>query len=95
MAVEFDKIFEGAIPEGKNPTKLFREVYHGAITAVSYAEILLNRAIREYGPDHPVGYPDTAYYLPVIRCFSGEEVTKLGDLPPILNRKRAQIKSEL
>ncbi|MCG0277281.1 MAG: CO dehydrogenase/CO-methylating acetyl-CoA synthase complex subunit beta [Thermanaeromonas sp.] len=95
MTVEFDKIYEGAIPEGKNPVKLFREVYHGAITAVSYAEILLNRAIKEYGPDHPVGYPDTAYYLPVIRCFSGEEVTKLGDLPPILNRKRAQIKSEL
>ncbi|MBE3582351.1 MAG: CO dehydrogenase/CO-methylating acetyl-CoA synthase complex subunit beta [Thermoanaerobacteraceae bacterium] len=95
MAVDFDKIYEGALPDGKIPTKLFREVYHGAITAVSYAEILLNKAIRDYGPDHPVGYPDTAYYLPVIRCFSGEKVTKLGDLPPILNRKRAQIKSEL
>ncbi|HBT46662.1 MAG TPA: CO dehydrogenase/CO-methylating acetyl-CoA synthase complex subunit beta [Peptococcaceae bacterium] len=95
MAVDFDKIYEGALPDGKIPTKLFREVYHGAITAVSYAEILLNKAIRDYGPEHPVGYPDTAYYLPVIRCFSGEKVTKLGDLPPILNRKRAQIKSEL
>lgn len=95
MAVDFDKLFEGAIPEGKNPTKLFRQVYHGAITAVSYAEILLSQAIRRYGPDHPVGYPDTAYFLPVIRCYSGEEVRKLGDLPPILNRKRAQIKSEL
>lgn len=88
---DFDKIFEGAIPEGKEPVALFREVYHGAITATSYAEILLNQAIRTYGPDHPVGYPDTAYYLPVIRCFSGEEVKKLGDLPPILNRKRAQV----
>jgi acetyl-CoA synthase len=88
---DFDKIFEGAIPEGKEPVALFREVYHGAITATSYAEILLNQAIRTYGPDHPVGYPDTAYYLPVIRCYSGEEVKKLGDLPPILNRKRAQI----
>ncbi|MGI9953294.1 acetyl-CoA decarbonylase/synthase complex subunit alpha/beta [Moorellaceae bacterium AZ2] len=95
MAVDFDKIYEGALPDDKIPTKLFREVYHGAITAVSYAEILLNKAIRDYGPDHPVGYPDTAYYLPVIRCFSGEKVTKLGDLPPILNRKRAQIRSEL
>ncbi|MGI6286672.1 acetyl-CoA decarbonylase/synthase complex subunit alpha/beta [Neomoorella humiferrea] len=88
---DFDKIFEGAIPVGKEPVALFREVYHGAITATSYAEILLNQAIRTYGPDHPVGYPDTAYFLPVIRCYSGEEVRKLGDLPPILNRKRAQI----
>lgn len=87
----FDQIFAGAIPEGKNPVALFREVYHGAITATSYAEILLNQAIRTYGPDHPVGYPDTAYFLPVIRCYSGEEVKKLGDLPLILNRKRAQI----
>jgi len=88
---DFDKIFEGAIQEGKEPVELFREVYHGAITATSYAEILLNKAIRTYGPEHPVGYPDTAYALPVIRCYSGEDVKQLGDLPPILNRKRAQI----
>lgn len=87
----FDQIYEGAIQEGKEPHSLFREVYHGAITATSYAEILLNKALRTYGPGHPVGYPDTAYYLPVIRCYSGEEVKKLGDLPPILNRKRAQV----
>lgn len=93
--LNFDAIFEGAIEPGKEPKKLFREVYHGAITALSYAEILLSRAIRKYGPDHPVGYPDTAYYLPVIRCLSGEEVKKLGDLPPILNRMRAQVKREL
>ncbi|MBC7337189.1 MAG: hypothetical protein H5U01_13125, partial [Clostridia bacterium] len=55
MAVDFDKLFEGAIPEGKNPTRLFRQVYNGAITAVSYAEILLSQAIRRYGPEHPVG----------------------------------------
>jgi len=88
---DFDKIYEGAIQEGKEPKELFREVYEGAITATSYAEILLNQAIRTHGPDCPVGYPDTAYYLPVIRCFSGEAVEKLGDLPPILNKKRAQI----
>jgi len=90
-ALNFDAIYEGAIEPGKEPKKLFREAYNGAITATSYAEILLNQAIRKYGPDHPVAYPDTAYYLPVIRCLSGEEVTKLGDLPPILNRMRSQI----
>jgi acetyl-CoA synthase len=93
--LNFDQIYEGAIEPGKEPKKFFRSVYNGAITAVSYAEILLSQAIRMYGADHPVGYPDTAYYLPVIRCMSGEEIKKLGDLPPVLNRIRAQIKEEL
>ncbi|WP_366921921.1 CO dehydrogenase/CO-methylating acetyl-CoA synthase complex subunit beta [Metallumcola ferriviriculae] len=90
-AKKFDAIYEGAIEPGSEPKKLFKQAYEGAITATSYAEILLNQAISRFGEDHPVAYPDTAYYLPVIRCLSGEEVTKLGDLPPILNRMRAQI----
>ncbi len=50
----------------------------GAVIATSYAEILLSQAIRRYGPDQEVKYPDTGYYLPVIRALSGEAVTKLG-----------------
>ncbi len=89
----FDEIFAGA--EDKAPKKLLQKAYDGAIIATSYAEILMNQAIRKYGPDQPVSYPDTAYYLPVISCLSGEKVTKLGQLPPILNRMRGQIKEEL
>ncbi len=63
--------------------------------ATSYAEILLSQAIKKYGQDQKVSYPDTAYYLPVIRCLTGEDVTKIGQLPAILNKKRAQIKEEL
>lgn len=92
----FDEIYAGAIPdESKAPKKLFQRAYNGAIIATSYAEILLSKAIRKYGEDQPVGYPDTAYYLPVISSLSGEKVTKLGELPPILNRMRCQIKEEL
>lgn len=91
----FDEIFEGAIEPGKEPIKLFRRVYKGAITAVSYAEILLTQAIKKHGKKHPVEYPDTAYFLPVIRCLSGEEVKVLGDIPPILNRMRNQITEAL
>ena len=69
----FDAIYEGAIEPGKEPKGLFRETYHGAITATSYAEILLNQAIHRHGADHKVGYPDTAYFLPVIRCWTGEK----------------------
>ena len=59
----FDEIYAGAIPDdAKAPNKLFQRAYNGAITATSYAEILLSQAIRKYGPDQPVSYPDTAYY---------------------------------
>ena len=91
----FEEIFEGAVDESKPPLKLFQKAYDGAVIATSYAEILLNQALRRYGPDHPVGYPDTGYYLPVIRALSGEAVTKLGELPPILNRMRNQVREEL
>ncbi|MBS4021221.1 MAG: CO dehydrogenase/CO-methylating acetyl-CoA synthase complex subunit beta [Dethiobacter sp.] len=89
----FDEIFAGA--EDKAPKKLLQKAYNGAIIATSYAEILMNQAIRKYGPDQSVAYPDTAYYLPVISSLSGEKVTKLGELPPILNRMRSQIREEL
>ena len=55
----------------------------------------LTEAIATFGPDQPVAFPNTAYYLPVIRCLSGEAVTKLGELVPILNRMRNQVKPEL
>lgn len=94
-AQNFDAIFEGAVESGKEPKKLFRETYHGAITATGYAEILLNQAIRRYGADHPVSYPDTAYYLPVIRCWTGAKPETLRDLVPILNRERGLLKENL
>jgi len=93
-AVNFDQIFEGTVEPGKEPKKLFKEAYEGTITALSYAEILLNMAIRRYGSDHPVGYPDTAYFLPVIRCLSGEEIKTLGDCVPVLNKLRAQVREQ-
>ena len=37
--MSFDEIYEGAVEEGKEPKKLFKQVYDGAIIATSYAEI--------------------------------------------------------
>ncbi|MEW6621540.1 MAG: acetyl-CoA decarbonylase/synthase complex subunit alpha/beta [Bacillota bacterium] len=91
----FDLIYDGVIEEGKEPKSLYREAYHGAITATSYAEIRLNQAIRRFGANHPVGYPDTAYYLPVIRCWTGEEVKTLRDLVPVLNGARGLLREDL
>ncbi|NPV30661.1 MAG: CO dehydrogenase/CO-methylating acetyl-CoA synthase complex subunit beta [Firmicutes bacterium] len=91
----FEDIYAGSIEPGKEPKKLFRQAYEGTIVALSYAEILLNKAIKEFGPDHPVAYPDTAYFVPAIRALSGEEITKLGDMVPILNAKRDQVHPEI
>ena len=68
---------------------LFKQSFDGAVIATSYAEILLNQAIKEFGENTPVCYPDTAYKLPVITALSGEDVKTLKDLVPILNRIRA------
>lgn len=95
MVDNFNAIYDGAIEEGKEPRKLFKHAYEGAITATSYAEILLSKAIKKYGPNHKIEYPDTAYFLPVMRALSGEEVKTLKELQPILNRVRGQIKSNL
>ncbi len=97
MSVEelnFEEIYKDAEEAIKDnpPTRLFQRAINGAIIACGYAEILLSKALADYGPDAKVGYPDTAYFLPVIRSLSGEEVTQLGQLQPILNRMRAQIK---
>ena len=69
--------------------QLCKQAYDGAVIATSYAEILLNKAIADYGEDTEIKYPDTAYKLPVITALSGEEVKTLKDCVPILNRIRS------
>ncbi|MFZ5639524.1 MAG: acetyl-CoA decarbonylase/synthase complex subunit alpha/beta [Bacillota bacterium] len=95
--LNFDQIYADAekAMEGKEPIKMYRRAYKGAITAVSYAEILLTQAIKKYGKDKKVAYPDTAYFVPIILCMSGEKVTTLGEMVPILNRMRNQITEDL
>jgi len=60
----------------------------GANALVTEAEVMLNKALKEKGPDTPVSFPNTAYYLPTILGMTGIEVTKLGDLPPVLEQAR-------
>jgi acetyl-CoA synthase len=88
---KFEDIYAGSIEPGKEPKKLFRQAYEGTIVALSYAEILLNKAIKMYGRDQKVQYPDTAYFVPAIRALGGFEITKLGDMVPLLNEKRDQV----
>jgi len=61
----------------------------GANRIVQEADDLLQKTIVELGPDAPVQFPNTAYYLPVIYGFTGIEVTKLSDLVPVLEISRS------
>jgi acetyl-CoA synthase len=63
----------------------------GASALVTEAEVMLHRALSEKGPDTPVAFPNTAYYLPTILGMTGIEVTKLGDLPPVLEQARQML----
>ena len=60
----------------------------GAHKIVSRAEEMLYKAIDKYGKELPVGFPDTAYYLPFIYAMTAEKVQKLGDLIPILEHAK-------
>ncbi|MFH1419347.1 MAG: acetyl-CoA decarbonylase/synthase complex subunit alpha/beta [Planctomycetota bacterium] len=57
----------------------------GAREVVARAKAMFADTIRSKGEDHPVGFPDTAYYLPVIYSILGEKVERLSDLGAVLD----------
>ncbi len=61
----------------------------GAIEWVTQAEKKLDQAIQEKGESLAVAFPETAYYLPVIYSFTGEEIETLGDLRTILRQAKS------
>jgi len=60
----------------------------GAHKLVEQAEQDLAKAIEAKGKDHPVAYPDTAYFLPIMLLFLGQKVQKLGDLEESVQEAR-------
>jgi acetyl-CoA synthase len=58
----------------------------GAHKIVNRAEKKWQEAMDKWGANEPVGFPNTAYYLPVIYGMLGEKVEKLGDIEQILTR---------
>jgi len=61
-------------------------VIRGAHKIVGQAEQKWQQAMGKWGANEPVGFPNTAYYLPVIYGMLGIPVQKLGDMEQILNR---------
>jgi acetyl-CoA synthase len=60
----------------------------GAHKIVERAEKKYQEAMEKWGPDQEVGFPDTAYYLPIIYAILGIPVQKIGDMKQILERCR-------
>src|SRR5512137_1800678 len=60
----------------------------GAIAWVARAEAKLSEAIAAKGETGAVGFPDTAYSLPVIYSLTGEKMHTLADLRRVLQRAK-------
>lgn len=60
----------------------------GAHSIVSEAEEFFKKAREEKGESTPIGFPDTAYYLPMNHALMGLEVKTVGELKPVLAHAR-------
>jgi acetyl-CoA synthase len=58
----------------------------GAHKIVDQAEKKWKEAMDKWGANEPVGFPNTAYYLPIIYGISGMKIEKLGDMEAVLKK---------
>ncbi|MCK4389466.1 MAG: CO dehydrogenase/CO-methylating acetyl-CoA synthase complex subunit beta [Desulfobacterales bacterium] len=61
----------------------------GAHKIVQRAEAEYQAAMEKWGPDQEIGFPNTAYYLPIIYGILGIGVKKLKDAKDVLDRCRS------
>ena len=61
----------------------------GANALTTEAELMLQKVLVEKGPDTPVAFPNTAYYLPLIFGMTGIQVKKLGQLSEVMAHARS------
>ncbi|NOR05871.1 MAG: CO dehydrogenase/CO-methylating acetyl-CoA synthase complex subunit beta [Deltaproteobacteria bacterium] len=60
----------------------------GAHKIVDMAEEKYEKALKQFGPEQKVGFPNTGYYLPVIYSILGAPVKQLGDMKEIFQECR-------
>ncbi len=65
-----------------------KRAIRGANALTIEAELMLEKALAEKGPDTPVAFPNTAYFLPLTLGMTGLEVEKLGQLTEVLSHAR-------
>ncbi|MCL0091547.1 hypothetical protein M1N57_01600 [Dehalococcoidales bacterium] len=65
---------------------IFSQAIIAAHRRVRQAEMDWQYAMDRWGANEPVGFPNTAYYLPVIYAILGIKIEKLGDMEQVLKR---------
>jgi acetyl-CoA synthase len=60
----------------------------GANALVTEAEAMLMKALAEKGPETPITFPNTAYYLPLIYGMTGKSVENIGHLSDAMDHAR-------
>ena len=65
----------------------------GAVQWVTQAEQKLNQAMEKKGDSYSIGFPETAYYLPIIYSFTGIKVEILADLRAVLHKAKELLPS--
>jgi acetyl-CoA synthase len=61
----------------------------GAKNIIDMAENSYEDAVKKFGEDKEVSFPNTAYYLPIIYSMLGAKVEKLGDMKDIFQECRS------
>jgi len=61
----------------------------GAHKILERTEAKHQEAVGKWGPDQEIGFPNTAYYLPIIYAMLGIPVSTLGDAKEVLDRCRS------
>ncbi|MBR2048461.1 MAG: CO dehydrogenase/CO-methylating acetyl-CoA synthase complex subunit beta [Oscillospiraceae bacterium] len=69
-------------------------IYGGSNAVAGLTEGAVNAAIEKYGADHPIAFPDTAYYFPTIYAATGVKVKTLGDLVPCVGVLKSLITNQ-
>jgi len=62
---------------------------NGAHKIVDRVEKKWQQSMDKHGANEPVGFPNTAYYLPIIYGITGTKIEKLGDMEAVLKKCRA------
>jgi acetyl-CoA synthase len=61
----------------------------GAYKIIERAEGQWRQSMEKWGDNEPVGFPNTAYYLPIIYAMLGIKIIKLCDMQQVLERCRS------
>ncbi len=57
----------------------------GAQKIYEKSEGLYKKALEKYGPEQEIGFPNTAYYLPIIYAMTGIPVAKLSEMQKVFD----------